>query len=101
MAKVSSIEKNNKRVSLSIRYKEKRDELKNIIMDKNSTIEERFLTMLKLAKIKRNSAQVRVRNRCKLTGKPRGFYRKFKLSRIALRDLGSQGVLPGIRKASW
>lgn len=101
MAKVSSIEKNKKRENLAIRYKKKRDELKNIIMNKSSTIEERFLTMLKLAKISRNSAKVRVRNRCKLTGKPRGFYRKFKLSRIALRDLGSQGMLPGIRKASW
>jgi len=82
-------------------FESKRAVLKAVIYDKTTTIEDRFNAMLKLAKLPRNSSKVRIRNRCQLTGRPRGYYRKFKLSRIALRDLGSLGLLPGVRKASW
>ena len=101
MAKASAVDKNIKRKDLVAKYKNARDSLKKIIQNKNSTMDERFAAVLKLAKLPRNSSPVRVRNRCQITGKPRGFYRKFKMSRIALRELGAQGVLPGVRKASW
>jgi small subunit ribosomal protein S14 len=101
MAKASAVDKNLKRKCLVEKYKDIRTKLKLIIHNKNSTMDERFAAVLKLAKLPRNSSPVRVRNRCQITGKPRGFYRKFKMSRIALRELGAQGVLPGVRKASW
>jgi small subunit ribosomal protein S14 len=101
MAKLSSVNKNNKRMKLAKSFEAKRAALKGVIYDKETTIEDRFNAMLKLAKLPRNSSKVRIRNRCQLTGRPRGYYRKFKLSRIALRDLGSLGLLPGVRKASW
>ena len=101
MAKVSSTEKNNKRIKLVNKFYAKRQALKDVISNKETSMEDRFAAVLALAELPRNSSKTRVRNRCGLTGRPRGFYRKFKLSRIALRELGSQGVLPGVRKASW
>ncbi len=101
MAKTSAIEKNNRRRKLAKRYAAKRERLKAIARDQALPIEERFAAQLKLAELPRNSATVRIRNRCELTGRPRAFYRKFKLSRIALRELGSKGQIPGLVKASW
>ena len=101
MAKKSSIEKNNRRKRLVEQYAAKRAALKAKAMDENLPIEERFAARLKLAELPRNSAPNRVRNRCELTGRPRGFYRKLKLSRIALRELGSKGLIPGLVKSSW
>ena len=101
MAKTSAIEKNNRRRKLAKRDAAKRARLKVIARDQALPIEERFAAQLKLAELPRNSAAVRIRNRCELTGRPRGFYRKFKLSRIALRELGSKGQIPGLVKASW
>ena len=101
MAKASSVQKNKRRERMSKRYNPKRSKLKTIIMDKNVGMEERFAAQLKLAEMPRNSARVRVRNRCELSGRPRGFYRKFKLSRIAIRDLAAIGLIPGMIKASW
>ena len=101
MAKLSSINKNNKRIKLSNRYYEKRKKLKKIIMDKSIPLEERFKAQLKLSGLPRNSAKTRVRNRCQITGRPHGVYRKLKVSRIALRQLGLQGKIPGMVKSSW
>ena len=101
MAKTSAIEKNNRRRKLAKRHAAKRARLKAVARDQALPIEERFAAQLKLARLPRNSAAVRIRNRCELTGRPRGFYRKFKLSRIALRELGSKGQIPGLVKASW
>ncbi|MBL8671826.1 MAG: 30S ribosomal protein S14 [Alphaproteobacteria bacterium] len=101
MAKKSSIEKNNRRAALSKRYAAKRARLKAIARNTALPIEERFAAQLRLAELPRNSAPIRVRNRCQLTGRPRAYYRKFKLSRIALRDLASVGQIPGMVKASW
>ena len=101
MAKVSSINKNNKRIKLSARYLKKRQSLKKIIMDKKITLEERFKAQQKLSNLPRNSAKVRVMNRCQITGRPHGVYRKLKISRIALRQLGLQGKIPGMVKSSW
>ncbi len=101
MAKTSAIEKNNRRRKLVQRYAKKRADLKAIAKDASRPPEERFSARLKLAKLPRNSSPVRVRNRCNLTGRPRGFHRKFQLSRIALRELGSQGQIPGLVKSSW
>ena len=101
MAKTSSIERNKKRERLAKRYSAKRAKLKAIANDKNLPQEERFAARLKLAELPRNSAPSRIRNRCELTGRPRGTYRKFKLSRIALRDLASVGQIPGMVKSSW
>ncbi len=101
MAKKSAIEKNKRRMRLVEKYASKRAELKAIIKDRSRDPEERFEAMLKLAKLPRNSSPVRVRNRCMLTGRPRGYYRRFGLSRIALRELASEGKLPGVVKASW
>ena len=101
MAKLSSINKNNRRIKLSNRFLNKRKKLKKIIMDKKIPLEERFNAQLKLAKIPRNSARNRVRNRCEITGRPHGVYRKLKISRIALRDLASKGKIPGMVKSSW
>ena len=101
MAKTSAVEKNNRRRRLAKRYAAKRERLKTIACDQSLPIEERFAAQLKLAELPRNSAAVRIRNRCELTGRPRAVYRKFKLSRIALRELGSKGQIPGMVKASW
>ena len=101
MAKKSAIEKNKRRARLIERDKNKRAALKAIANDRELPPEDRFNARLKLAKLPRNGSAVRVRNRCELTGRPRGNYRKFKLSRIALRDLASSGEIPGMVKASW
>ena len=101
MAKKSSIEKNNRRRRLAKKHSGRRSRLKAIVRDKSKPVEERFAATLKLAELPRNSSTTRVRNRCEMTGRPRGFYRKHKLSRIALRDLGSKGLIPGLLKSSW
>jgi small subunit ribosomal protein S14 len=101
MAKTSAVEKNKRRRLMAKRYAAKRARLKATARDQSLPIEERFAAQLKLAELPRNSADVRIRNRCELTGRPRGVYRKFKLSRIALRELGSKGQIPGMVKASW
>ena len=100
MAKLSSINKNNKRIKLSNKFYQKRKDLKKIVMNKNLTLEERFKAQQKLAKLPRNSAKSRVMNRCQITGRPHGVYRKLKISRIALRQLGLQGKIPGLVKSS-
>ena len=101
MAKLSSINKNNKRIKLSDRLFKKRQKLKKIVMNKKLPLEERFKAQQKLSKLPRNSAKVRVMNRCQITGGPHGVYRKLKISRIALRQLGLQGKIPGLVKSSW
>jgi small subunit ribosomal protein S14 len=101
MAKKSSIEKNKKRERMAKQYSARRTRLKGIADDEELPMEERFAARLKLAELPRNSSKVRVRNRCELTGRPRAVYRKFKLSRIALRDLASTGQIPGMVKSSW
>jgi len=101
MAKKSSLEKNALRRRLSKKYLGRRTRLKAIARDKDKPMEERFAAVLKLAELPRNSSATRIRNRCEITGRPRGFYRKHKLSRIALRDLGSKGLIPGLVKSSW
>ena len=101
MAKKSAIERNRKRERLVAKYAAKRERLKMITKDETIPSEERFAARLKLAKLPRNSAPSRVRTRCAVTGRPRAVYRKFKLSRIALRDLASHGQIPGMVKSSW
>jgi small subunit ribosomal protein S14 len=101
MAKTSSVEKNEKRRRLVKQHAAKRKRLKTIIQDKKTSMEDRFAAQLKLAQMPRNSAANRVRNRCEVTGRPRAFYRKLKMSRLALRDLASQGMIPGMVKSSW
>ena len=101
MAKKSSIEKNNRRRRMTKQFSARRSKLKVIARDKTKPMEERFAATLKLAEMPRNSSATRIRNRCEMTGRPRGYYRKHKLSRIALRDLGSQGLIPGLLKSSW
>jgi len=101
MAKTSAIEKNKKRERRAKRYAAKRHRLKAVAEDRSLPMEERFAARLKLSELPRNSCPVRVRNRCELSGRPRGTYRKFKMSRIALRDLASTGQIPGMVKSSW
>lgn len=101
MAKTSAVNKNKRRQKLAARDLRKRLALKEIVMDRSLPVEDRFDATLKLAQLPRNGARVRVRLRCELTGRPRGNYRKFKLSRMMLRDLGSTGQIPGLVKASW
>ena len=101
MAKLSSVNKNNKRIKLSEKFFKKRENLKKIIMNKKLPLEERFKAQQKLSKLPRNSAKNRVRNRCQITGRPHGVYRKLKISRIALRRLGLEGKIPGMVKSSW
>jgi len=101
MAKKSSIEKNNRRRKMAKSMSGRRARLKAIARDKAIPMEERFAASLKLAELPRNSSDTRVRNRCTMTGRPRAFYRKLKMSRIALRDLGSKGMIPGLVKSSW
>ena len=101
MAKMSAINKNNKRIKLSDKFYKKRLKLKKIIMDKKISLEDRFKAQQKLSKLPRNTAKVRVMNRCQITGRPHGVYRKLKISRIALRQLGLEGKIPGMVKSSW
>ena len=101
MAKVSAIERNKKRQRLVAKYASRRAKLKEIASDLSLPPEERFAANLKLAKLPRNSSPNRVRNRCQITGRPRGYYRKLKMSRIALRELASAGLIPGMVKSSW
>ncbi len=101
MAKTSSIEKNKRRTKMAKQYATRRASLKAIVRDREKPIEERFTAAMKLSELPRNSSPTRIRNRCELTGRPRGVYRKFKVSRIALRELASSGQLPGIIKSSW
>ena len=101
MAKLSSINKNNRRIKLSNKFYLKRAKLKKIVMNKKLNLNERFEAALKLAKLPKNSAKNRIRNRCEITGRPHGYYRKLKMSRIALRELASMGKIPGMTKSSW
>jgi small subunit ribosomal protein S14 len=101
MAKTSSVEKNNRRIATVKRLAAKRLKLKTIIMTQSLPIDERFKAQLALTEMPRDSAKGRIRNRCEVTGRPRAYYRKLKMSRIALRELGSLGLIPGIVKSSW
>jgi small subunit ribosomal protein S14 len=101
MAKKSLIEKNNRRRRMAKQFSGRRARLKEIAGDKARPMEERFAATLKLAELPRNSSATRIRNRCEMSGRPRGYYRKHKLSRIALRELGSKGLIPGLVKSSW
>ena len=101
MAKTSSVEKNNRRKRLVDRYAAKRKVLKTLIMDQSKPLEERFRAQLKLSAMPRNASKIRIRNRCEVTGRPRAYYRKLGMSRVALRQLGNSGVIPGLVKSSW
>lgn len=101
MAKKSMVERDLKRRKLADKYAAKRARLKELIKDQSKPAEERFMAALQLAELPRNSSKTRIRNRCLVTGRPRGFYRKLKMSRIALRQLGSEGKVPGLVKSSW
>jgi small subunit ribosomal protein S14 len=101
MAKKSSVEKNARRVKLTKQIAPRRERLKELARDRDAAPEDRFEAQLKLSELPRNSSQTRVRNRCSLTGRPRGYYRKFKMSRIAVRELASAGQIPGMTKSSW
>jgi small subunit ribosomal protein S14 len=101
MAKKSSIEKNNRRRRMTKKFSGRRARLKAIADDKSRPMEERFAASLKLAQLPRNGSATRIRNRCEVTGRPRAYYRKLKMSRIALRELGSKGLIPGLVKSSW
>ncbi|MFO1121083.1 MAG: 30S ribosomal protein S14 [Hyphomicrobiales bacterium] len=101
MAKTSSVEKNNRRRKMAKQHAGKRARLKAIAKNKSASMEERFEAQLKLAQMPRNSSPTRIRNRCEVTGRPRAYYRKIKMSRLALRDLANQGLIPGMVKSSW
>ncbi len=101
MAKKSAIEKNKRRVALAAQYADKRAALKATAEDESISEQERFAARLKLAELPRNSSATRVRNRCEMTGRPRAYYRKLKMSRIALRKMGNEGKIPGMVKSSW
>lgn len=101
MAKLSSIENNSKKRRMVQKYKNRRAALKAVVMSKEVSFEEKLEATMKLSELPRNSAEIRIRNRCEITGRSRGFYRKFKMSRIALREYGSLGLIPGLTKASW
>jgi small subunit ribosomal protein S14 len=101
MAKKGMIERNDKRKRMAKKFDAKRSRLKAIIKDQANPAEERFEAVLKLAELPRNASKTRVRNRCEVTGRPRAYYRKMKMSRIALRQLGSEGLIPGLMKSSW
>ncbi|HWV42992.1 30S ribosomal protein S14 [Pseudorhodoplanes sp.] len=101
MAKKSSVEKNKRRRKMAKTFSGRRARLKAIVNDKTRPLEDRFEASLKLAELPRNSAPSRIRNRCEITGRPRAYYRKHKLSRIALRELGNKGLIPGLVKSSW
>jgi small subunit ribosomal protein S14 len=101
MAKKGMIEKNNRRTRLTAQQAAKRARLKAIIMNKEANLEDRFAATLKLAQMPRNASATRIKNRCEVTGRPRGYYRKLRMSRIAMRDLGNSGLVPGLTKSSW
>ena len=101
MAKKSAIQKNLKRMKMVNKFEKKRIKLKKIIMNKKLELAERFAAQLKFDKLPKNSSRVRIRNRCGISGRPHGYYRKLKISRIALRDMASAGKIPGIIKSSW
>lgn len=101
MAKKSAVEKNKRRIRTADKYAERRARLKAIANDESLSMEERFTARLKLAELPRNSSATRIRNRCEVSGRPRGYYRKLKMSRIALRELASRGLIPGMVKSSW
>ena len=101
MAKTSAIQRNLKRIKLVEKFRKKREKLKKIIKNKKLPLDERFNAQLKLSKLPKNSAKIRIRNRCEITGRPHGVYRKLKISRIALRQLASSGKIPGMTKSSW
>lgn len=101
MAKKSSVEKNNRRRRMAKQYAGKRSRLKAIIDNRTVSMKERFAAQLKLSQLPRNSAPARIRNRCELTGRPRAFYRKVRMSRLALRELANKGLIPGMVKSSW
>ena len=101
MARKGLIQTNLRRRKLVEKYSKKRKALKDVIMNKTVSLEEKFVAQIKLAKLPRNSSKVRIRNRCELTGRPRGYYRRFNMSRITLRELASFGLLPGVKKSSW
>ena len=101
MAKVSAIQRNLKRIKLSKKFDKKRKKLKAIVRNKTLPLNERFLAQLKLSKLPKNSSKIRIRNRCAITGRPHGVYRKLKISRIALREMASAGKIPGMTKSSW
>ena len=101
MAKTSSVERNEKRKKLAVQYAGRRARLKAVALDESLPLEERFAARVKLAQLPRNSAPTRIRNRCEITGRPRAYYRKLRMSRIALRELASRGQIPGMVKSSW
>jgi small subunit ribosomal protein S14 len=101
MAKTSSVEKNNRRQRLAKKFASKRARLKAAARNQSLAMEERFAAQLKLAQLPRNSAPTRIRNRCEVTGRPRGYYRKVRMSRLALRELANRGLIPGMVKSSW
>ena len=101
MAKTSAIQRNLKRIRLVKKFEKKRSELKKIIKNKKLTLDERFKAQMKLSKLPRNSSKIRIRNRCEITGRSHVVYRKWKISRIALRELASSGKIPGMTKSSW
>ena len=101
MAKTSSIQKNLKRIKIVKKFLKKRNDLKKIIKNKKLPLAERFAAQLKLNKLPKNSSKIRIRNRCEITGRPHGVYRKLRISRIALRDMASSGKIPGLVKSSW
>tara|TARA_B100002052_G_C15652156_1_gene493317 strand:- start:81 stop:386 length:306 start_codon:yes stop_codon:yes gene_type:complete len=101
MAKTSAIERNRKRMRMVKKFSDKRKKLKAIINNKKLPLNERFAAQLKLSKLPKNSAKIRIRNRCEITGRPHGVYRKLKISRIALRQMASSGKIPGMTKSSW
>ena len=101
MAKLSAIQRNLKRIKLEKKYQQKRRKFKDIVNNRKLPLEERFKAQLKLAKLPKNSSKIRIRNRCEITGRPHGVYRKLKISRIALRELASSGKIPGMTKSSW
>ena len=101
MAKTSAVQRNLKRIKMSKRYQNKRKKLKAIINNKKLPLNERFAAQLKLSKLPKNSAKIRIRNRCEITGRPHGVYRKLKISRIELRQMASSGKIPGMTKSSW
>ena len=101
MAKTSAVQRNLKRIKMEKRYQNKRKKLKAIISNRKLPLNERFAAQLKLSKLPKNSSKIRIRNRCEITGRPHGVYRKLKISRIALRKLGLEGKIPGMVKSSW
>ncbi len=101
MAKTSAVQRNLKRIKMAKRYQNKRKKLKAIINNKKLPLNERFAAQLKLSKLPKNSAKIRIRNRCEITGRPHGVYRKLRISRIALRQMASSGKIPGMTKSSW